>query len=77
MPEITPQRHAQPGELCTCGRSAMVVYLSELHGQVGFCGVHNVPQLMPCAFCGQHIEHIGGRCPDYRVRPVNVGDGQC
>lgn len=32
------RRRPEPGELCTCGRPAIVVYLTDLFGPVGYCG---------------------------------------
>lgn len=28
-----------PGELCTCGRTATIVYLTKDHGDVPYCGI--------------------------------------
>ncbi len=28
-----------PGELCTCGRPAVTVYVTERFGAVGYCGI--------------------------------------
>lgn len=33
------QRTAKPGETCTCGRPAVVVYETEKFGDVGYCGI--------------------------------------
>jgi hypothetical protein len=33
------ERPARPGELCECGRPAVVVYETERFGDVGWCGV--------------------------------------
>lgn len=35
------QRPAQPGEQCSCGRSASTVYLTESHGEVPWCGLND------------------------------------
>lgn len=32
------ERPAWPDELCTCGRRAAVVFMTEEHGEVGYCG---------------------------------------
>ena len=76
MGETTPQalepseRPAAPGELCTCGRQAVVVYLGGVLGPTGYCGVPDGGDRHgPCPFCGgpRHTEPEG-RCPDYRLR---------
>jgi hypothetical protein len=36
---MTMQRPAESGELCTCGRKATVVFQTEAHGEVGWCGL--------------------------------------
>lgn len=35
----TQERPARPGERCTCGRPAVVVYLTEDFGEVPYCGI--------------------------------------
>jgi hypothetical protein len=66
------QRPAQPGEVCTCGRAAVVVYVSPLFVgapeliETGWCGQPTAPP-GPCPWCGAD-DHVG-RCPDYRLRP--------
>lgn len=35
------QRPAERGELCTCGRQAVIVYVTERSGDVGYCGIPN------------------------------------
>jgi hypothetical protein len=72
------ERPAQPGELCTCGRPARVVYLTKRFGEVGHCGLSNPAPALPCPFCGAtepHREPWGdsARCPDYRLRPETKG----
>jgi hypothetical protein len=64
------ERPAEPGERCTCGRQAIVVYLTSRFGPTGYCGIADGgDQAGPCSFCGgpRHIEPAG-RCPDYRLR---------
>jgi hypothetical protein len=64
------QRPAEPGELCTCGRQATVVYLGRAFGPTGSCGIPDGgDRVGPCPFCGspRHTEPYG-RCPDYRLR---------
>jgi hypothetical protein len=64
------QRPAEPGELCTCGRQAIIVYLGSVFGPTGYCGIPDGgDRTGPCPFCGgpRHQEWEG-RCPDYRLR---------
>jgi hypothetical protein len=64
------ERPAAPGELCTCGRQAIVVYLGSVFGPTGYCGIPDGgKESGPCPFCGgpRHAEP-SGRCPAYRLR---------
>jgi hypothetical protein len=64
------ERPAAPGERCTCGRQAIVVYLGSAVGPTGYCGIADGgDRAGPCPFCGgpRHPEPYG-RCPDYRLR---------
>jgi hypothetical protein len=62
------ERPAEPRELCTCGRQAIVVYLGSVFGPTGYCGIPDRgDQTGPCPFCGGP-RHEEGRCPDYRLR---------
>jgi hypothetical protein len=62
------ERPAEPGERCTCGRQAIVVYLGSLFGPTGHCGIPDGgDRAGPCPFCGGP-RHQEGRCPDYRLR---------
>jgi hypothetical protein len=64
------QRLAAPGELCTCGRQAIVVYLGSVFGPTGYCGIPDGgDRAGPCPFCGgsRHTAPYG-RCPAYRLR---------
>jgi hypothetical protein len=72
---MSEQRPAEPGELCTCGRQAVVVYANEEYGEVGHCGVEGAAfrPVLPCPWCGAteaHTESWGdpGRCPQYTLR---------
>ncbi|GAB2836262.1 hypothetical protein GCM10027176_45690 [Actinoallomurus bryophytorum] len=42
---ITPpaggERTARPGETCSCGRLAVIAYVTADHGDVPFCGEHS------------------------------------
>jgi len=65
------ERRAVDGELCTCGRQAIFVFVS--HGpehmgrETGYCGVSDGGARGPCVFCGSTERHVG-RCPQYRLR---------
>ena len=61
------QRRAQPGELCTCGRQAITVFVTEKWGETGYCGRTDGGRSGPCPFCGDD-RHEFGRCPEYRLR---------
>jgi hypothetical protein len=64
------ERLAEPGERCTCGRQAIVVYLGSVFGPTGSCGIADGgDQAGPCPFCGgpRHTAPYG-RCLDYRLR---------
>lgn len=39
------ERAPEPGELCSCGRQAVTVYLTEKFGPVGYCGISNASPL--------------------------------
>jgi hypothetical protein len=71
--ENVTQRPAEPGELCTCGRPAITIYLGTVFGDSGDCGIRDGGSRQgPCPFCGDPRsvrEAHGGRCPDYRLRP--------
>lgn len=76
LARMSNQRPAQPGDLCTCGRQAVVVYTSPEYGDVGHCGVEGAAfrPVLPCPWCGSgeaHKESWGdpARCPDYTLRP--------
>jgi len=38
----------RPGEICSCGRTAIIVFLTEKYGRVGYCGAPNRLPLDPC-----------------------------
>jgi hypothetical protein len=70
------QRPAAPGEVCTCGRPAVIVYVTEQFGEVGHCGIEGAAfrPVLPCPWCSSreaHTEPWGdpARCPDYAIRP--------
>lgn len=72
----TDERAARPGELCTCGRPAVVVYSNEKFGDAGYCGVEGsaADPVLPCPWCGTTTPHRASygdpeRCPSYSVRP--------
>lgn len=37
--EQASERGARPGEVCSCGRPAIIVYMTEKFGDVGHCGI--------------------------------------
>jgi hypothetical protein len=61
-------RTGKPGELCTCGRPAIVVWETELFGEVGYCGIPGMTPISPCPFCGASQPHRE-KCPQYRLTP--------
>jgi hypothetical protein len=66
------ERPAESGELCTCGRQAIVVYIGGAFGPTGWCGIGDGgDRAGPCPFCGgpRHSD----RCPDYRLRLDQAG----
>ncbi|MCI2422756.1 hypothetical protein MOQ72_35555 [Saccharopolyspora sp. K220] len=67
----TCERPAEPGELCTCGRQAVTVFITELFGEVGYCGrPDGGEQAGPCPFCAG--ERHETRCLQYRLRIEEV-----
>ena len=67
---IAGERPAEPGELCTCGRQAIVVFLTERFGPVRWCGVPDGGRPGGrCPFCGGggHVEQC---CPADPLRPA-------
>lgn len=72
MASETQTRRADPGELCTCGRQATEVFITD-HGDVGYCGRPDGGLRGPCVFCGSGKRHVG-RCPKYRIR-MEAPDG--
>lgn len=76
---MSDERPAQPGELCTCGHPAVVVYSNERFGEVGYCGAPGSARIAvsPCPFCGARFPHKTSwgdpeRCPDYQLIPPAV-----
>lgn len=68
------QRPAEKGELCTCGRQAVIVILGGKHGETGYCGIADGGAKGPCAFCGgDPTSH--SRCPQYTLRPSSNDEG--
>ena len=72
---MSEQRPAEPGELCTCGRQAVMVYPTGEHGEVGHCGIDGAAfrPVLPCPWCGTSEPHKASwgdpaRCPDYQLR---------
>ncbi len=65
QPPLT-ERPAERGELCTCGRPAVVVYPGGPLGDTGWCGAQSIRT--DCAWCDQ--PRHSGRGPEYRLRPA-------
>ena len=71
------QRPAEHGELCTCGRQAVTVFITD-HGEIGYCSIPDGGnQSGPCPFCGaveRHRQPWGDPmpCPEYQLRPAEV-----
>lgn len=64
-------RRADTGELCTCGRQAVEVFVfSDGRPDVGYCGVADGGgHITPCPFCNAPAAHGDEVCPHYRLRP--------
>lgn len=45
-PPASGERTARPGETCSCGRLAVIAYVTADHGDVPFCGGHS-PETAP------------------------------
>jgi hypothetical protein len=65
--EYRIDRPAEPEELCTCGRPALVVINAGPAGLVGWCGQEDADREGPCPFCGGPRHQ--GICPRYQLRP--------
>ena len=66
------QRPAEPGDRCTCGRHAVLVFTT-VNGSIGWCGASDGgDRSEPCPFCGaeRHQTAWGDPavCPQYRLR---------
>lgn len=74
MPDHPNERRAEPGELCTCGRPAVIIYFTD-HGDLGHCGRSDGggSPVTPCPWCGAtepHTSPLGpGKCPRYSPLP--------
>jgi hypothetical protein len=66
-PEDMHERAAVAGELCKCGRPAVVVFMTDRFGAVGQCGLGDGGGDGPCPFCGDERGHKGERCSQYRL----------
>lgn len=62
---VPDERPAQPGEYCTCGRPAILVFDGGPWGATGYCGTPGVSSV-PCPWCGKSEGHTG-RCAAYRL----------
>ncbi|MEY8040561.1 hypothetical protein AB8O55_14240 [Saccharopolyspora cebuensis] len=64
------KRQAEPGELCTCGLSALWVVETVDGDLTGVCGIPGMRPIVPCVFCGlegRHTETWNAVCPEYRL----------
>src|SRR5437762_688269 len=70
IPDVAfAQRQAEPGDLCTCGRGAVLVFLIEGQPPIGWCGLSDGGRGGRCMFCGDPTGHSEGpRCPAYQLR---------
>ncbi len=67
---VTSQRPAEPGEVCTCGRRARLVFSCTGRTPVGWCGRSDGGAADgPCPFCNGP-RHELGRCPAYELAPA-------
>ncbi|MGW0227390.1 hypothetical protein ACWDWO_03670 [Actinopolymorpha singaporensis] len=63
------ERVATRGELCLCGRPALVVFAIGDAAPFGWCLFNDGgAQFGPCPFCGGP-RHTCERCPDYELAP--------
>jgi len=60
---VTAERPAEPGETCTCGEPAVVVFVTERWGDVGYCGVPRVAPEPECDDEPTSADCRGGRHP--------------
>jgi hypothetical protein len=63
------QRPGETGERCTCGRPAVIVFVTDVWGEVGWCGRSDGGRGGPCVSCGATSGHPEVPCPAYRLRP--------
>lgn len=66
------RRPAKPGEVCTCGSPAAVVFNYEVRGErIGSCmSLDPHTRSGACPFCGIYGQHENeGICPQYKLRP--------
>lgn len=69
MSEYQRTRNAQPGDLCTCGRPAVEVFVYD-DRESGYCGLEDGGgRVAPCPFCGAPEAHLYKPCPQYTVNP--------
>ena len=66
MTDYRIDRPAEDGELCTCGRPALVVVAGGDLGLIGWCGQMDSDREGPCVFCGGPRHQ--SRCSRYQLR---------
>ncbi len=76
--DTSSERPALPGDLCTCGRQAVTVFINQEFGEVGYCGIEGASfnPVLPCPFCSSSSPHRQpwgdpDKCPQYTVRPTD------
>jgi len=65
----TRERPTTAGEHCTCGRQAVVVFITEAWGEVGWCGHSDGARRGRCVFCSDPAGHPEERCLLCSLRP--------
>lgn len=69
------ERRAELGELCTCGRQAITVFITDKFGETGYCGMSDGgAKRGPCPFCGGPRHDSSERCPQYRLRLGEIAE---
>lgn len=66
---MTTERPAAPGERCTCGRPAILVYTTDDYGPIGFCGISDGGAKGPCYPLIHHPLGLNSHHPDDPVCP--------
>lgn len=75
MKDEVRERRGVAEERCTGGRQAVVVFGSEVGGEVGWCGRSDGGRRGRAVFCGKPAGHPEERCPLYALRPDTLVSG--